>query len=113
MDFDIIKNISKNYCRSEFYPELSSDNFSVIITVNSKIMIKFRILYNAKMVLQELLIITLDNSTFLKTDDNIISAFENFNHTIQQITWNADGSRYQYEILICNKRQTNRKKEAL
>jgi len=40
LDFDIIKGIPKDYCRTESYLEVSSDHFSVIFTINSKIMTK-------------------------------------------------------------------------
>jgi len=92
--FDIIKGISKDYCRTESYLELSSDHSRIIIRINNKIITKDKpcTLHHVKTnwpYFQELLMTTLDNSIPLKTDDDIICTIGSFNHIVQQIAWNA------------------------
>jgi hypothetical protein len=77
-DFDIIKGISKNYCHIQFYFELSLNYSPIIITVNSKVMIKDKltcIFYNAKTnrsYFRKLLMIILDNYIPLKSNNDIV-----------------------------------------
>jgi len=40
LEFGIIKDIPKDYCRTEFYFELFSDRSSIIITINNKVITK-------------------------------------------------------------------------
>jgi hypothetical protein len=94
LDFDIIRDISKDFCRTESCLELSSDYSPVIFTINNKIINKDKscTFCNTKTkwpYFQELLKTTLDNSILLKTDDDVTRTVESFNNAVQQAAWNT------------------------
>jgi hypothetical protein len=50
--------------------------------------------------LPKLLAIIFDNTIYLKTDDSIFCAVENFNHAVQQAVWNATPTGSNLDINI-------------
>jgi len=88
LDFGITRGIFNNSCSTESSLDLSSDHSPVIITLTSKVITKGRprTLHNAKTdwsYFQELLTTSLNNSIPIKTENDIISAVESFNHEVQ------------------------------
>jgi hypothetical protein len=82
---------------------LSSEHSAIIITVNNKVTIKDKLctLHNARTnwpYFKELLMTILDNSIPLKSDDDIVSVVECFNHIVKTV-WNA--------ILTCSNLNNN------
>jgi hypothetical protein len=93
LDFSIIRDILKDFCRSESCLVLSSDHSLIIFTINNKIMTKSKLCTlcktkwpNAKTkwpYFQDFL----NNFILLKTDDDIVRAIESFNNAVQQTAW--------------------------
>lgn len=109
IDFGIIKGLNKNLIEAKSILELSSDHSPILFTINSKYLNKEKscILFNKKtnwIEFRKIVVASLNNSLFLKTNEDIITAIEHFNNCIQQAAWQATPAPSSSETTItCSK----------